>query len=72
MDTFNSINGDGFNTIRLELIVGFLSSWEFHAMFLPFNISVFIAVSFKYGIFITFASIDNSYYSVVYALVIFY
>lgn len=54
---------------QLEDIAGILCTWPFHAMFLAFNISIFVAVSFKYGIFITFVSIDNSYYSVLYALV---
>ena len=52
-----------------EELAGILSTWLFHAIFLLFNFSIFIAIRFKYGLFLSFATVDNSYYSVVYALV---
>ena len=66
----DELNTNSYDTINWEEIIGFLSTWEFHAMFFPFNISVFLLVSFKYGVFVTFASIDDSYCSAVYGLVI--
>lgn len=58
------------STTCLEELAGVLSTWLFHAMFLMFNVSIFAAIFFKYGQFITFATVDNSYYSVVYSLVL--
>lgn len=57
------------DNVLLEDIAGILCTWQFHAIFSAFNISIFLTISFKYGIFITFASVDHSCYSVLYALV---
>ena len=51
--------------------VEFGTTWTFQIAFAAFNLSLFIAIALKYGICITFVSIDDSYYPVVCALVIF-
>lgn len=69
MESFSVLLSDFSDTVQIEDIAGILCTWQFHAMFLAFNLSIHAAVFFKYGIFITFVSIDNSYHSVLYALV---
>jgi len=53
-----------------EAVVSIGSTWFFQVIFGIFNLSLFIAASLKYGIFITFLSIDDSYYPVLYSLVL--
>lgn len=52
-----------------EELAGILSTWLFHAIFLLFNVSIFVAIQFKYGHYVNFATVDNSSYSVVFSLV---
>lgn len=51
-------------------VVSIGSTWFFQAIFGAFNLFLFICASLKYGIFITFLSIDDSYYPVLYSLVL--
>ena len=69
MQNFDNSLLDHVEERDLERLAGIFSTWLFHIIFLSFNFSIFISVLFKYGLSITFVSIDNSYYSVAYALV---
>jgi len=57
---------------HFEDIVSVGSTWFFQIIFGIFNLSMFIAISLKYWLYLTFLAIDNSYYTVICALVIFH